>query len=444
MTKPDTPSIRWIIASVCTWGIMLDYLANITLPFAVGLLIKPEAAEFGWGRATLSSGVMVALVVGALLAPFSGRLIDRLGCREVVIPGGILFGLATMALALTNGALWQLYFLFFFVGLFHPFAGYAAFLKLPSLWFKKNRGMALGVTSGIGTGIGAGISPWVIGSIIEHFGWRGSYVVFGLIIIFLRVPACFFAREPRTDPPLRQQKKAAAIGVPISITGSTALEALRTRAFWTLVVLLFFAGIATGGFLVHLFPFLTERGVMPDRAKFLLSILALVTTAGRIITGHFLDRFDNPRVAIMVYASLLVGLLMIDYGPAPLVFAAICVLGFGVGAEGGGITSYFVARYFGMRSFAEMHGYIGAITIAGLGLGPVIVGKLHDMTGSYHVPFLVLDGALAITILGVLTLGPYVYDRKPTKAVIAAEGSPLDPATEAIQPLAGESRAATT
>ncbi len=418
MRSPNTSRTPWVVAAVCTYGTMWVYLTYITLPFAVGLFLKPESAEFGWGRATISGGVLFANIIGGLLGPLAGRWIDRWGSRAVSIPGGILFGLATAGMATVNGSILQLYILFGLVGAFHSFSGTLAFMKLTSAWFTKRRGMALAMTSGIGTGIGAGISPWFIGYFIDHYGWREAYIALGLMIIVLEVPSFFLLREPAKAQPAELPETPAelplAVTTPITL-GHSASEAFRTRNFWVLMIIIVFSGVATGGSLVHLLPFLQERGVSLDEAKGLLSLLALVTTAGRLITGHFLDRFQTPRTAIFVYFSLLIGLILLDLGPVSIIFTAVIIMGIGVGAEGGGITSYFVARYFGLKAFGEIYGYISAATIVSLGVGPVMAGLLFDLTGSYGLSLKIMDVALVIAIAAVMFLGPYVYDVKPAK-----------------------------
>ncbi len=417
MKSPDTSRTPWIVAGACTYGTMWIYLTNITLPFAVGLFLKPESAEFGWDRATLSSGVLLSSIIGGLTAPFAGRAIDRWGARRIIMPGGVFFGLATAALSFANGSILQLYFLFALLGLCNSFSGTLAFGKLVSAWFKTRRGLALGLTAGIGTGIGGAISPWVIGYCINHFGWRGAYIALGLMIILFKVPSFYFLREPiDLSAKLGPEPVDTPQGsVPVIAVGKTVREAMRTRAFWALMAITVTAGIATGGSLVHLLPFLEERGETEQYAKFLLSTIAIVSTAGRVVTGLFLDRFETPKTAILVYLSLLVGLILVDYGPLGVVFTAVLIIGFGVGAEGGGIIGYFIARYFGLRSFAEITGYNFTAALIALGIGPVVVGRLYTMTGSYHIAFIVLDTALALTIACVFLLGPYVYDLKPPR-----------------------------
>ena len=70
---------------------------------AVGLLtvfIIPITEEFDWSRTQFSAATSVGAVLGAGLAPFTGRLSDRLGARLLLATGAVLIALATLYLSL--------------------------------------------------------------------------------------------------------------------------------------------------------------------------------------------------------------------------------------------------------------------------------------------------------------------------------------------------------
>ena len=78
-------------------------------------------------------------------------------------------------------------------------------------------------------------------------------------------------------------------------------------------------------------------------------------------------------------------------------FVAAFLVGMGVGAEGDIIT-YQVSRYFGLRAFNEIYGYVLiAYTFGGM-IGPLLMGITFDSTGSYS---LVLAAFLVATLTGV-------------------------------------------
>jgi MFS family permease len=419
MTSTRTP---WIVAAVCTYGTMMIYLTQVTLPFTVSLFLKPESAAFGWGRATLASGVMIATIAGGCMAPVAGRAVDRWGARNVIIPGTVVFALITMAMAWTDGSILQLYALFALLGASIRFTGDVAFAKLISGWFQRKRGIALGLQAGIGTGVGAAIGPWSIAYFIDHFGWRGAYIGIGLMILILKIPPYLLLREPPAEqpasPPTEEPRQSSAIHI---APGKTMREIVRTRVFWLIFLIVLFAGFGVGGILVHLLPLLEGRGMSEQHVKVLLSSIALSSTAGRIVTGYLLDRFQTPLLALPLYISVLAGALIVDYGPLDMAFVGVLIMGFGVGAEGGGATAYFCARFFGLRAFAEVSGYLLAATIVGIGVGPLVVGKLYDITGSYALALKIVEASLALSVLSIPFLGPYVFGVTPS---IGAEPSP--------------------
>ena len=69
---------------------------------AIGILtifVNPFTEEFGWSRTEISAVTSLGAVMGASLAPFSGRLVDRIGSRWVLTLGGTLVVVACVYLA---------------------------------------------------------------------------------------------------------------------------------------------------------------------------------------------------------------------------------------------------------------------------------------------------------------------------------------------------------
>ena len=64
--------------------------------------------NFGWSRATVTSGNAFGKVTVSLLGFFVGWLIDRYGPRKLILAGILFGGIAFMGLG-NMGSLWQFY-----------------------------------------------------------------------------------------------------------------------------------------------------------------------------------------------------------------------------------------------------------------------------------------------------------------------------------------------
>lgn len=58
--------------------------------FTFPVFLKPLSEEFGWSRQAVSSAFSVMALSVAVVAPFVGLLVDRLGARFVVGPFAIV------------------------------------------------------------------------------------------------------------------------------------------------------------------------------------------------------------------------------------------------------------------------------------------------------------------------------------------------------------------
>jgi cyanate permease len=74
------------------------------------------------------------------------------------------------------------------------------------------------------------------------------------------------------------------------------------------------------------------------------------------------------------------------------------IIGFG---WGGLFTLYnmLAVNNFGLREIGRINGSISFMESIGVGLGSWMTGKLFDIYGSYQVPFMMLAGALLLSIL---------------------------------------------
>jgi hypothetical protein len=102
-------------------------------------------------------------------------------------------------------------------------------------------------------------------ALIARFGWRTTYLMFGIaVFVLLNILARFMVRDPevlglRPDGDVHPGKKSAAIAPPVE-TSWTLQEAVRTGRFWLLasVIMLSLSTIPSGRFS----DFLGRRGAL--------------------------------------------------------------------------------------------------------------------------------------------------------------------------------------
>ena len=106
---------------------------------------------------------------------------------------------------------------------------------------------------------------------------------------------------------------------------------------------------------------LTDRGSSSQLAAFASSLFGVGLFMGRVGCGYLLDQFFAPRVAALLFSAVAIGIAFLGLGHAiwSACIAAVLV-GLGIGAEVD-IIAYLTSRYFGLRSYGAICGWIWAV-----------------------------------------------------------------------------------
>ena len=391
-------------------GLSLSY-AMFTV-FSFGTFVGPLSTEFGWSRGPMSLALTIANVAVVISAPLLGRLIDRIGSRRVMVVSIALLGVSVASMSQLTGDIRQYYAMHFLIPLLGAGTLPLAYSRIIVAWFEKRRGLALGIALS-GFGVGAALVPALASWMIGLWGWREAYLVFGGLIVLISLPlAALVLREKPSD--MGQQPDGR-----VGVQGDTAFEdmseeagldlagAVRTRAFWFLVVSIVLIGIGITSILAHLVPMLIDRGVEPGKAVLAMSLLGLGLIFGRILSGWLMDRFFAPYVAASFQIGMIFGLVILALGfSGPLAFVAGLSVGLATGSEISEI-SYLVSRYFGLRAFGLINGIMFAAFQLGSGVGAYAMGAWYDATGGYLGALWVVAGLVVISTFLIALLGPY-------------------------------------
>jgi MFS family permease len=167
--------------------------------------------------------------------------------------------------------------------------------------------------------------------------------------------------------------------------------------FWIVVTVLFCSSIGQNGAITHMASLLTDRGVSARGGALAISAMGGASLFGRLLTGWLLDRFFASRVSFGLLAAAALGMFVLsgaDSLGAGVVGAGLIGLGMGGEAD---VTPYLLSRYFGLRSFSVLYGLTWTFYAIAGAIGPVLMGKAFDLTGSYEALLLRLSiGTFAV------------------------------------------------
>jgi MFS family permease len=382
------PGWRVVVAS----GIGIFFATQTFFTFTI--FLKPLSATFGWSREAIAASFGAMTLGSAITAPAMGRLLDRWGLQRIAWVCLTAIGLAVISLAWLTPSLTHFYATFAVIGVAATGTSAVAYARAIASWFDRRRGLALALVLSC-SAVGAMLVPPVAQALITRFGWRGAYLALGAVILALGVPPVMaFARE----------RGSASASARANAPGWSVREALGSRAFWTLVLIVFGSTAAMNGLIVHLSALLTDRGLPAQRAATVVAAIGGSTLVGRFATGWLLDRFPAQRLAVVLLAMAATGTFLLaraDAFEASLVAAVLAGLGTGGELD---VVPYLLSRYFGLRSLSTLFGIVwSGWGVAGV-LGPILMGRAFDATGSYEGMLVKLAAGTSATAILALTL----------------------------------------
>jgi MFS family permease len=360
------------------------------------VFLLPLEHDQGWTRSQTTSVYSIYLLVTGLSSPIVGMLFDRWGPRALYT-----CGMASLAgaylLAPQVQSLWQFYATIgAMTGIASAALGMVPSSSLISRWFRERMGTAIS-TAFAGLGLGALLLVPGAQYLLQTYDWRASYQIMGVVLLAL-VPLVFFLpwkRYAAGRPDYVLLKKGSAVAE----RDWTVREALRTRPFWGLVWVFFFTALGMFSIMVQTVAYLVEQDFSPIVAATAYGFASMLSVIGVIGTGAIADRVGPRRIVSLTFVGSITGvfvlLLMTWYPVQGLLVAFVIAFGLCQGARGP-IISSISTRLFAGSHVASIYGLIYATNAVGAGLGSLMAGLLHDLTGSYRPSFVFAVCALFI------------------------------------------------
>jgi len=384
-----------------------------------GVFVTPLIKEFGWKRAKISFLQSVLAASAGFSGPLIGWLLDRIEARRVMVVGATVAGCAWL-LASRAHLYPVLVAAYVMMGI-----GLTAATLLPAAliianWFTAKRGLAMGITFA-GTSSGGAVMTFVAAAVILHGGWRMGYVTLAIPMFVIVIPLVLVMIRTRPDDaPRPAGEKISVSAMSNSLPGFELSEAIRTRSFWMLCMAQFlFATVAAGAGL-HLIPYLIGQGYKEAFAAGMMSVVFLFTTAGKLVLGFASDRI-SARIALTVnFIGSAIGMILIFGARNPaLLYPFVAMFGFTLGAPLV-LIPLLTADCLGLKRFGSINGVAGVWNTLGAFIGPVMLGQIFDVTGSYSSAFEICFVLSIVGAAATLACLPYEAEQERSRARIAA------------------------
>lgn len=396
MQKDKSPGIFYgYVVVIAAFIIIMIILGTF---YSFGVFFNSLTEEFGWDRASTSAAFTWAFLITGSIGVFMGRLNDRFGPRLVVTIGGVCYGAGFILLSQIS-ALWQFYLIYGALFSLGMSSAMVTLTPAPARWFVKRRGLMSGIVV-TGSGVGSMLTPPIASWLIQTFDWRTTYLIIGITaVVVISIAAQFLVLEPA-------RKGLTAYGAvpvqtgnyrPHTSSGCSLSEAVHSRQFWILglAFLCFIYGLQT--IQVHIVQHAIDQGITAVTAARIISVIGGASIIGRLSTGVAIDRFGGKNAIISCFIVLIIAFLVLFIAESSWMFFLFAVI-FGI-TYGGLIASLspMTAQLFGLSSLSVIFGFMNLFSSLG-SLGPVIAGRIFDVTGSYSLGFII---AIILAVVGL-------------------------------------------
>jgi MFS family permease len=257
-----------------------------------------------------------------------------------------------------------------------------------SNWFGERRGTALGLTTA-GMELGGMVIAIAAGHLDVVYGWRFAYAVLAIPVVAIVTPLYLIfvrTRPEHATASASSGRPSAAESAP-SLPGLELNEALRTRAFWMLVVLQFCFTFAVGGSFIHLVQYLISIGYTLRAGTMVVGISLGLALIGKPTMGVLGDRIGGKNALALCLLLGGANTALLLQARMFWVLVIFTLVGGLTGSAPIALGPLVQVETLGLKRYGSIAGLLTITFTLGAMMGPPIVGKLADATGSYTLSF---------------------------------------------------------
>jgi len=247
-------------------------------------------------------------------------------------------------------------------------------------------------------GVSTAVPAALAAPLAEQSGWRFSLGIWSLTSIGALVPWVVVI--------MRERRQRAADPVTVDVASPSVVIGLwRSRVALSITLAFSTSTILTYASFAWLPDMLGDlAGTTPTEGGVLLAVTGLVSVPGALLAPLLVARFRNVGWLIAVgVVSFVLGYLGLLVVPTPLTL--LWVLLVGLGSILFPVCLVLInARTGTAAGTVALSGFAQGIAYALGALGPLLVGLLHDVSGTWTLPLLFLIAIALFAIIPAITL----------------------------------------
>ncbi len=401
----------WYIVAAC---FMLCFLFAGAGFYSFSIFIKPIENEFGWDRSAIALTMSIYLIVGGLMGPVFGRLIQQYGPKKVMNVCAVCAGACFMLVSLTQ-SLWYFYTIYALLAVSVCGMGVIPASSLLANWFDRRRGTAVGISM-VGISAGGLLLAPCVAIVSTTYGWKTAFLGIGLLVWCIALPVISFVIKdhPVEMGILPYGKRQKGEGDPPGIEGKTTVGVdygwpadvvFRSRAFWCIFISFFLAPCAQMGVLQHQVPLIMDAGTTEAMAATVLGVTAGVGGLGKLSFGRISESWPFRYVVLLCFGLQAAAVVILLYAHSTfMVWLYAIIFGF---AMGGVVVlmPLVVGHFWGLISYGVLLGVIWVAQSLGGSLGTYVSGLIYDNWGNYDYALYLFITAYILSIVTFFLAG---------------------------------------
>lgn len=394
--RSSTPAPAGFLSTVAALALG-QVLAWAALYYSFTSFVLPMQQELGWRGTTLMGAYTTGLALWGLVAYAAGAAIDRGHGRAVMTLGAWLASAGMVGWSQVS-APWMFYGAWAAMG-----AGMALILYEPAFAVLTHRypgHFRQGITAlTLVAGFASTLAFPAVAALQAALGWRGALLAMAGVLAGVVAPLNAWA--------LRGPAHAVAPGPADDVAEDATLrEALRTSAFWLLVLCFTCYAFAQAAFWAHVMPAFADKGLGQAEALRVLVWVGPCQVAGRVVYALFGRHWPLQRVGLLVLGGLPLSFLLFAWADGGWPLWAFAFL---FGAANGLVTIVrggLVPAYFGRSHVGRIGGAISTVGLLARAAAPLSMAALLLWQPRYAVMMSVLAGLGGVAVLALALARP--------------------------------------